>query len=74
MKPIKTEHDLTVRKQELEERIASLESELMKGWNEELSRQLNILNHHLRVCEERLNGEWFKDDYSDDIEELPFIK
>jgi hypothetical protein len=74
MKPIKTEHDLTVRKQELEERIASLESELMKGWNEELSRQLNILNHHLRVCEERLNGEWFKDDYSDDIEELPFRK
>lgn len=74
MRKIETKADLELRRQELEERIEELENELLKGWNEELSRQINILSHHLRVCEERLNDEWFRDEYSDDIEELAFKK
>jgi hypothetical protein len=74
MRKIETQHDLTLRKQELEERIEQLNSELLKGWNEQISRQVNILSHRLRVCEERLNGEWFRDEYTDNIEQLPFKK
>lgn len=74
MRKIETKADLELRKQELEERIEQLESELLKGWNEKISREINILNHHLRVCEERLNGEWFRDEYTDNIEEIPFKK
>jgi uncharacterized protein YPO0396 len=74
MRKIETEYDLKMRKQELEQRIEKLESELLEGWNEQLSRQINVLNHHLRVCEERLNGEWYRDEYTDNIEEIPFKK
>lgn len=72
MKKIETDADLKARKAEFEARIEKLESELIKGWDEELSREINILNHHLRVCEERINNEWFKDEYADNIEQLPF--
>lgn len=74
MKKIKTRHDLTLRKQEMEKQIEQLESELLKGWNEQISRQINILKHHLRVCEERLNDKWFRDEYREDIEEIPLKK
>lgn len=74
MRKIETKADLELRRQELEERIEKLETELIKDWSEELGRQINILSHHLRVCEERLNDEWSRDEYSDDIEELPFKK
>ncbi len=70
MRKIETKADLELRKQELEERIEELESELLKGWDEKLSRQINILNHHLRVCNERINDEWIREEYSEPIEEL----
>ena len=73
MRKIETKADLELRKQELEERIEKLENELeTHGWNEETNRELNILSHRLRVCNERLNDEWFRDEYCDDVEQLPF--
>lgn len=74
MRKIESKYDLEIRKRELTERIEELENQLLKGWNEELSRDINILNHHLRVCEERLNDEWFRDEFSDDIEQVTFKK
>ncbi len=73
MKRVETLNDLEQNKKELDQRIEKLEAELdAEGWNEEKNRELNILRHHLRVCEERISGEWFKDEYCDDIELLPF--
>lgn len=63
MRKIETKADLKLQKKELEQRIEELENELLNSWNEELNRQINILKHHLRVCEQRLNNEWFSDDY-----------
>lgn len=73
MKKIKTKADLEVRKEELEERIEKLEAELIKGWTPEKCRDLNILRHHLVVCEQRLNGEWLPENENiPDVTEIPF--
>lgn len=45
----------------LEGRRAQMEAELINNYSEEKLRELNILDHKIRVARERVTGQWVKD-------------
>lgn len=49
------------RLEQLEGRRAQLEAELVNNYSEEKLREINILDHRIRVCRERITGQWKKD-------------
>lgn len=44
-----------------------LQAELNEKFSQEKHREINIIEHHMEVCEQRIAGVWDRDNVADDI-------
>jgi len=51
-------HEMTLKQITLEAKQSNLLAQLSKGFNNDIYRQLNVVNHNIEVVESRLKGEW----------------
>jgi hypothetical protein len=56
------EYRLEKKLENYRERRDKLEAELEKKFDAGKHRELNIIKHHITVCEQRLNGFWIGDE------------
>ena len=54
--------DMIAKIAKLETLRDSLKDQLKKGLNDEVFRNLNVVNHHIECAKARMNGEWMNDD------------
>jgi hypothetical protein len=59
---------LKKRRAELEERRDRLQAELEKDFSQAKHRKINIIEHHIAVCTERIDGVWWPENDVEDIQ------